>query len=379
MPYAIFPTAFVLWALLRYLRRGDRASALWAGAGIGVGLYGYIPFRVVPLFVPLVAALALVDPRWRGERRRLLRDVPLMAATAAVVFLPLLRYMWEYPQFFFERMAERSSLSGAFQSGTLSTLVRNLGNMALAFNVRGDGGWANFVTRDPFLDVATGGLFVAGVLLAVSRIFRGSVRWTVPVAGTFILTLPSVLILTLTHENPSVNRSVAAVPVVFVLAAAPLAWLARRLSTLRLPARLPGYAAIAALLAISLRESYRTYFVVYHKQYSHLVEHTMEMAQEIRAWTARGNPRSHAYVLNEAYWLDPRNIGFELGDPDWAVAQEIPPGAPPPLLAKRPLLFLFRPSDDARRDALRRLYPDGRERLVPQTHSDRNFSLYIVP
>jgi hypothetical protein len=376
--YAVLPTAMVLWALLRYLRRGDRGSALWAGLWIGIGLYGYIPFRIVPLLVPLVAALALVDPRWKGRRRRLLLDGSLIGATAALVFLPLLHYMLEYPQYFWERMAERGSLEHAFGAEAFRTLAGNVHNMALAFHVRGDGGWVNFVTRDPFLDVVTGALFLAGIALALSRTFRGSIRWAVPVAGVFILTLPSVLILSFAHENPSVNRSVAAIPAVFLLAAAPLDRLVAWLDPLRLRARIAGFAAIAVLLAGSMRESYRTYFGDYHRQYASLVEHTVEMAREVRSAEARGIPPSNVYVVNRSYWIDPRNIGFELGDPSWAATQEIPPGQPIPRWTRRPLLFLFQPGDLDRRDALRRQYPAGTERIVAQRDPDRSFGLYEV-
>jgi hypothetical protein len=376
--YAVLPTAMVLWALFRYLRRGDRASALWAGAWIGIGLYGYIPFRVVPLLVPLVAVLALLDPRWARRRGRLLVDVPLVAVTAAFVFLPLLHYSLEFPQNFWERMAERSDLSHAFMRETLETLAHNIGNMALAFNVRGDVGWVNFVTRDPFLDIVTGGLFLAGIALAFARVFRGSLRWAVPIAGVLILTLPSILNLTFAHENPSVNRSVAAIPVVFLLAAAPLDRLVGWLRPLRPGVRIAGFAAVAVLLALSGRESYRTYFRRYHTQYSHSVEHTIEMAHEIRAWETRGIPRSHAYVLNSPYWIDPRNVGFELGSPQWGTGHEVPPGESPPIYQTRPLLFLFHPKDQARRAALRARYPHGEERVVTQNFPDRNFSIYIV-
>jgi hypothetical protein len=376
--YVVLPTAMVLWALLRYLRRGDRASALWAGVWLGIGLYGYIPFRIVPLLVPLVAGLALLDSRWKDRRRRLLFDVPLIGATAGLVFLPLLHYVREYPQFFWERMGERGSLSDAFGREALATLAHNLRNMALAFHVRGDGGWVNFVTRAPFLDIVTGALFLAGAALALSRVFRGSARWSIPLAGVFVLTLPSVLILTFTHENPSVNRSAAAIPAVFILAAAPLDRLAGWLEPFRPRARVAGFAAIAALLVLSARESYRTYFGDYHRQYARLVEHTMEMAGEIRSAGARGIPPSNVYVLNTAYWMDPRNIGFELRDPAWAATQEIRPGKLPPRLTRRPLLFLFHPDDEERREALRRQYPGGTERIVEQHDRDRNFALYEV-
>ena len=374
--YAVLPTAMVLWALLRWLRRGDRGSVLWAGVWIGIGLYGYIPFRIVPLLVPLLALLAFFDPRWRGRRRRLPGDVALIAATAAVVFLPLFHYMVEFPQFFWERMGERSA-ANTFSRESVVAVAHNLWNMALAFHVRGDGGWVNFVTRDPFLDVVTGALFLAGVSLALTRIFRSSIRWVVPIAGVFVLTLPSVLILTFAHENPSVNRSVAAIPVVFLLAAAPLDAIAGWLRPLGGAARIAGYAAIGLLLAVSLRASYRRYFVDYERQYSSRVEHTLEMAAEIRGWAARGIPTANAYVANRPYWMDPRNIAFELGDPAWS-AHEIRPGEPIPALTRRPLLFLFHPDDDERRVQLRSTYPGGEERRIAQSFPDRSFSVYVV-
>jgi hypothetical protein len=102
------------------------------------------------------------------------------------------------------------------------------------------------------------------------------------------------------------------------------------------------------------------------------------MAREIRDWEGRGVPRSNAYVLNTEYWIDPRNIAFELQDPGWALSNEVPPGSPPPQLSVRPLLFVLRPSDTHRRGALRRLYPEGEERTIVQNFQDRNFNTYLV-
>jgi hypothetical protein len=224
----------------------------------------------------------------------------------------------------------------------------------------------------------TGALFLAGIALALSRVFRGSVRWLLPVAGVIVLTLPSVLILKLAHENPSVNRSAAAIPAVFLLAAAPLDRVAAWLQGFRPLARIAGLAAIAILLVVSVVASYRAYFFRYDRQYSNLVEHTMEMAHEIRDWESRRVPRSNAYVLNTEYWIDPRNIAFELRDPGWALSNEVPPGSPPPRLSGRPLLFVVRPSDTSRRRALRQLYPRGEERTIVQSFPDRNFNTYLV-
>jgi hypothetical protein len=50
--WAVFPAALALWALLCYMRRGDRKSALWAGFWIGLGQFGYNAFKIVPVLVP---------------------------------------------------------------------------------------------------------------------------------------------------------------------------------------------------------------------------------------------------------------------------------------------------------------------------------------
>jgi hypothetical protein len=101
------------------------------------------------------------------------------------------------------------------------------------------------------------------------------------------------------------------------------------------------------------------------------------MAHAIAEYQARGVPLGQVYVVNPS-WIDPRNIGFELGDRGWAQRHEIPAGQQPPTLTIRPLLFLFRPGDRNGREALRRLYPDGDERIFPASFRDRDFGLYLV-
>ena len=373
--YAFFPTALVLWALLRYLRRGDRASVLWAGFWIGVGLFGYIPARAVPLLAPVALGAALLDPRWRGKGLRLIADVLLMADTALLVFLPLCHFMVERPDLFWMRAASRAGLPAEW--GPVATFARNLGNMAVAFNWRGDSGWVNAVREAPFLDPASSALFLSGVLITCALFARGSRRWLLPLASLFILTLPSTLSVKFPNENPSVNRSIAVAPVVFVIAAVPLAMLTRSSKKLGSSLRFSALAGIAALLALSVQTSYTRYFVDYDRQYDALVEHTMQIAHTIEAYRQKGVPLARSYVLNPA-WLDPRNIAFELGDPAWAGTNEIAPGSYPPRLDPRPLLFVFRANDFRGLRALRQIYPGQSERVVRQSHPDRNFGVYLV-
>lgn len=257
--YALFPTALALWALLRYVRRGDRASALWAGFWIGVGLFGYIPARAVPLLVPVAIGLALVDSRWRGHRSRLIVDSLLIADTALIVFLPLCHFMVERRDLFWMRAASRAGLPA--EAGPLATFAHNLWNMVLAFHWRGDSTWVNAVRDAPFLDATAGALFLSGLVVALILVRCRSRRWLLPLAALFLLTLPSTLSLKFPNENPSVNRSIAVAPAVFAIAALPLSLLAGRAERLGRRFRMIAAVGIAAFRALSLQQSYNRYFV----------------------------------------------------------------------------------------------------------------------
>ena len=373
--YAVFPTALAMWAMVRYLRRGDRGSVLAAGTAIGIGFYGYIPFRAVPLLLPVVGLATLLDPRWRGSRKRLLPDGALTVATAAVVFLPLGHFMIERPDLFWMRALSRTGQKAGL-SELLATFAGNLRNMALAFHWKGDAGWVNEAQNAPFLTPAAGALMLAGVLLAVFLAFRGAGRWLLPLSALFLLTLASTLSLTYPLENPSVNRSVAVVPAVFVLAALPVAFLASSAGRRRF-GEIAAAAAGIAILALGASESWNRYFVVYARQYDQLIEHTIPIARAMREEIARGVPLRQAFVINKS-WIDPRNLAFELADPSWS-ANEVPTGRPIPDRLERPLLFVYRANDFEARDQIRRLYPNVSETVHPESHPDRAFVVARVP
>lgn len=373
--YAVLPTALALWALARYLRKGDRASVLWAGVAMGIGFFGYIPARAVPLMIPVAVGVALLDPRWRGKRVRLAADALLVVDTALFVFLPLCRFMVERPDLFWMRAHSRTGEKVAL-GRSAATFLDNVRNMLFAFHWRGDSTWVNAVTRAPFLDAVAGALLLAGVVLAIVLARRGELRWIIPLAAIFVLTLPSTLSLTFPDENPSVNRSIAAVPAVFVLAGLPLAFLARQ-SRPGAGRRIAGGAFVALLLFVSARESGRRYFVDFARQYDTLVEHTTAIARAIEDYASRGVPLRQVFILSSG-WIDPRNLAFELGDPGWA-GNELRAGSSPPIRKARPLAFVFRANDRVGRAGIRRVYPNAQETLFPQSHPDRSFGIALVP
>jgi hypothetical protein len=374
---AVLPTALVLWALLRYLRRGDRASVLWAGVVIGLGLHGYISFRAVPVLVPLVLAFAFFDPRRRGRRIAVVGDGLLIMLTAVIFALPLLHYTVEHPEQFWERAATRvTSLEVPVGAAPLAIFGRNVLHMLLAFDWRGASTWVVMRPYEPFLDSVTGGFLVAGVVLLLVRIFRGSSRWAIVALSFFVLTLPSTLSLAFPAENPSVNRSGTAIPVIFLMAALPVVDLVARRQSRGAP--VTAGVGLAALLAFSVYGNYRDYLVDFHRSYDKAVDHSLAMAHVLDGYRRSGVPVTQMYLLAVDYGVDGRNIALELGEPSWAPDHILLPAAPLPRFRARPLVFLFAPGAP-NLETLRRIYPGGTERIVHQSFADRDFGVYFVP
>lgn len=375
-PLGVLPTAAVLWALVRWLRRGDRASVLWAGLFIGAGLHGYVSFRIVPLLVPVAVLLALADRRWRGRRLSVLGDGLLIASTAVLTALPLLHYMAEHPDLFWYRAATRAgSVERSIGAEPLALFARNLWNMLLAFDWKGASTWVVVRQYDPFLDAVTASFWIAGIVLLAAQIIRGSLRWALVAVGLFVLTLPSTLSLAFPEENPSINRSGTAIPAVFVVASlAVVALLPRRRGAMQIAASV----GLSVLLLFSVALNFRQYFVDFHDSYDRSEHHAIPMARVLDGYRKQGVPLRQMYLLYSDFWVDGRNIAFELGDPSWSSTQILPTGEMPPPTPARPLVFLHTPGAPILAE-LKRTYPGGNERVVLETFSDRNFAVYYVP
>ena len=379
-PFAVFPAALVLAGLVAWMRTGRRGHALLTGLWIGVGQHGYNAFKVVPLLVPVAMLLALTDPRWKGRRGRIFGDALLMAGTSFLLFLPLLDYAVKDPKWFFYRIltrvtGEERSLAGP----PLMVFGDNLKNMALAFHWRGDSGWISSVGDEPFLDPATGAFLIAGVVLGFALWLRGSRAWGLVLLSIPLLTLASSLNLAFPHENPHITRSAVALPSVMALCALPAAWIAGEARRLRSWRRVVPAAALAAFLALSLRENYVGYFGRFNEQMTVLLDPVMEMVAVARQYGNRGVPLDHVYLLDWPHWVDARCLAYELDRPKWADTNHVLPDVPVWPREERPLLYLFHKKDEARRGQLRELYPGGEEKIWRQKYADRDWASYFVP
>lgn len=391
-PYGPLPTAIVLWLLFRYLRRGDRRDAIWCGLAIGLGLHGYISFRIVPLLVPLLFGWALLtDRRWRGNWRRLLADGALITATAIVTCLPLIHYTVQHPDQVWYRVATRAASAeqeiGSFQH-SLGTFLLNNRNALLAFNWRGDDTIVNAVHHDPFLDLVGGGALLAGLLIVGYQIGRRSPRYSALAIATPVLMLPSTLNLAFPVENPSANRMGTVAPVIFVIVALPLAYAAHQLWTIadggsRAQMAIRRAAAAALLFGafgLATQHNYTRYFHDYDLQYRGAVQNTHEVVGHIRRMQELGVDREHVYMLAFPHWLDGRNLALMLGDPDWQPQHDLPGDRDLPERADdQQMLFVLHPDDLDRKQQLEARYPDGSYTVIQATPPGKNFAMYLVP
>ena len=379
--FAIPFAGIVLWACLLWLRRGDRRAMLAAGVALGLGMATYTSFRVVPLLVPLAVAMALLDRRRRGRRWAAIGEGLLASATALLVFLPVLKFalVGEHREFFWSRVLTRATdVEHSIQGSRLAIFAGNLWNMAKAFHWQGASTWNVLAMYEPFLDPVAGACLLAGALLALLAALRGNWRWTWLLVALFVLTLPSTLVFAYPDENPSLNRAGVAIPAVFVLAGLPFAFLWQGWRREGRAWRAVGLAACAVAMAASIRANREAYFVRLGNSYDSLIEHSMEVAAALRDYQKKGVPLAQEYLLGTDFWIDARNVALDLGDPAWVDAHNVPPPQVPEL-AERPLVFVYRPNELARLEALHRLYPTGTERLYPQSNPDRNFGVYYVP
>ena len=376
------PRALVLWLLARYIRTGERRAAIGCGVAMGVGLQGYTAFRVIPLVVPLALALAWLAPRLTGSTSRraagVLADAGILVATAALTCLPLLRYTVDHPDRVFARVDSRVRDSGNVAGG-VAQLVENLWNAALAFNWRGANIEVNAIRWDSFLDPVSGGAFLAGLLVLGALAVRRDPGALFVLLAAPVLLLSSALNLAFPIENPNPTRLAPVMPVVFAVAGLAFAHLWRLCE--RVPATRPrrlAAAAAAALVMVAVPAAavanYHRFFEGYRNQYDTWVPNTTDVA---RAVEAAGFGAADTYTVGYPFWLDARNVGFALGDADWATTHllleesRLPP-------ASRELLFVLHPDDLGWHQRILRAYASAEAVTVTGRMPGKSFVLIRV-
>lgn len=376
---------FVAWTcffVVRGFRTLRRNAFLMAGLMMGLGLNGYSPFRVVVLLILIWMAVWIILNHnvEAGGVVRFGVNCALVFAGAALVFVPLFRYITEHPENFVYRMATRlTSLEEPVPGDPLTIFLNNNLRAAGMFNVRGDVVWVNSIPTVPSVDWFIGALFLLGVIYGIYRLIRArEYPFILLFISLFILLLPSTLALAFPDENPSVVRAGGVAPMVMILAALPLALWRRQFA--RLGSRLMGLAAVCLVLAGIVWLNYQLYFYRYDDEYRRAAWNSTEIAATLREYAVAWNDWEHIYIVSAPHWVDHRAVGIHLRNYDFDSH-----------LVENQDALREQASDPARKvyalknidyddlALLQELYPDGETLPVPSRTPGRDFVIFVTP
>jgi len=376
--------ALVWYFLVRGLKTRRRWFYALAGLCLGLGLYTYPAFMVVPFWVVLVLLTRFLV----GRGRVLLADwdsVFLLVAMAVFVYIPLARYAYEQPLSYGFRAATRiTSLEQPLPKDILGTLLQTTSRALLMFNYSGDG---VFIANVPFLrelGFFTAVLFVLGVAYTLWR-WRWGYNLTVP-ASLGVMLLPTILSLAFPHEVPNAIRAIGALPAAMLLPAMALTLVRRRMAEAHPPQlaremrvlitadglprlewrwrwRRPWRELMVALLIAVLGiEAWATYSIYFREYVHHLpmdnYSISLALAQAIDDFADDGE----AYIKTMPYWYDGNAVRAQLRRTDQSWHNELDalrPEAPPFVGPPGKFMVILHPQDVEALRVLQEAFPRG--------------------
>ena len=376
-PLFVAPT---LYYLMRGLRRQHRNDFILAGLFLGLGLNGYMPFRIMPLAVVAIVLVYLLHVRDSQTRKQTLLWLALLALTSFMIFIPLARYATENPEMFaFRAFSRLGSVERPLPGPAWELFLGNLWNAMKEFNWNNGVIWVHSIPDRPALDVVTGALFLLGVFLVLVRYLRAR-HWAdlVLLLAIPLTQMPSILSLAFPAENPSLNRTAGAIVPVFVVVGVALDGLLTSFGSEKKRAAL-GWGLAGLLFVLSFNQNYNLVFHQYNDQYTASAWNTSEMGGVMKQFIATGKPADNIWIVPYAFWVDTRLPPFWAGLPgrDIAIYREKLPAT---TLVDGPKLFMVAIQDTDTLSVLQALYPDGTLThyisLVDQYH---DFWVFSVP
>lgn len=383
--YPLFAAPTLLY-LVRGLRTGNRNDFILSGIFLGVGLHGYSPFRIMPILILVAFGIYFLHARSRENRDRGFLWLVIVIVTSAFVFLPLLRYWIEFPEYFGERAFSR--LTGISQvTGTstplpgpfLQIFLSNLYRALLMFNWDDGEIWVNSMPHRPALDIVTGALFVIGVVLLIVRYVRQrDWRDMLLLVSIPMLLMPSILSLAFPGENPALNRAGGGAVAAILVSALALDGLLAGLSNARSGRRLfIAYGLTGILLVTSALQNYDIVFNQFDKNFRAGAWNTSEMGEVISDFRNTYGQTDTFWIVPFPYWVDTRLPGVWAGIPnrDFALWPE---NFSQTVNLPAPKMFIFWPEDLQTENALKELYPDGALTRYTSTFAGKDFMMFFV-
>jgi hypothetical protein len=299
-----------------------------------------------------------------------------------IVFLPLLRYMTENPDIVLYRAMTRvSQLERPLPDAPWRIFLQNLWGSLTMFAWDDGEVWPISVPHRPLLDVVTSVLFHLGVVLLIIRYIRQRHWFDIfTLVSIPALMMPSILSLAFPGENPSLNRSAAAMIPVFLvvgMSADALLTALEAASSSQWGKRF-AWALGAFLFLWASLQNYDVMFNQYRKLYDASAWNTTEMGEVVRSFVTLTGNSDTAWLVGYPHWADSRLVMINAGFPmrDNAIWPE---NFKDTLDDPRAKLFLVNINDSASLAALQALYPEGSVTEYQSKYPNRNFLVFFVP
>lgn len=382
-----------LYFFVRGLHRENPWLLAVSGFFLGLGMHSYNAFMVVP---PLLVLLALLEVIL-GRGRRLWRmrwGLAYLLLAALAVFIPLARFMYDYPGEYLFRVSTRlTSAEVPLPGNPLQVFAHNVIATMLMFNVAGDQVSVNNIAGFRQLGFIAAALLPLGAAHLVLKPKRGHNLELL--VSLLVMLLPTALSLAFPNEVPNAGRAIGALPLSILVSALGLDLIRRGIlpseqlaaagtlraasggavaSAYRLKNRQIGaWALVAILLASETISAYPLYFDAYRLN---LPDQNYSISLEIARVMDDFAGNGEVFIKTQGNWYDGNAVRAQLrklkgwNNEFW----ELDPNQPPVSGPAGKVLVIFHPADTASIQALRtaftesvtvtHFYYDGREAFI---------------
>ncbi len=382
IPYYPLFVAPVMYFMIRGLRRQNINDILLTGLFLGLGLHGYTPFRIVPIFVVIGILIYILHRPARGKRLQALFALLLIAFVSLVVFIPLLRYWLANPELFAYRAFSRlTGMEVSLQEAPVLIFLRNFWKASIMFFWDNGVIWAHSVPSRPALEVVSGALYFLGIVALLIRYIRKH-NWVdlFLLVSIPMMMMPSILSLAYPNENPCLNRTAGAVVPVFVVIGLAFETVLRsiRTHTSGKIGKILVTLIVLLLVTWSGANNYDLVFNQYYTLYKASSWNTTELGEVAELFIDTMGTPDTTYVVGYPHWVDSRLVAINAGYTgyDFAILPENIPATTEIPGAK---LFFVNVNDGENMQLLLETYPDGILSQVDSSVANKDFMTFFVP
>ena len=382
IPYYPLFVAPVMYFMIRGLRRQNINDILLTGLFLGLGLFGYTPFRIVPIFVVIGAIIFILHRPGSNKRLETVFALAVITLISVVVFIPLLRYWLANPEMFSYRAFSRlTGMETGFQKAPILVFIENFWKASVMFFWDNGVIWAHSIPGRPALEVVSAALYFLGIFSLLVRYFRKR-QWIdlFLLVSIPMLMMPSILSLAYPGENPSLNRTAGAVVPVFIIIGMAFESLIRSFY-MRLSGKFRKIVPYAILVILILWSSLNNYDLVFNQYYSiYRVSswNTSEIGEIARFFIESVGSPDTTYVVGYPHWVDSRLVAINAGQVgrDFAI---FPENIPQTDTDPRAKIFFVNINDSESINLLQSIFPTGVLWEHNSEVENKDFMIFFVP